>query len=212
MKKYWIICLVGIFLISSGSIAVAEGDGSTRFNEKARVYNGWLGYYDEEPDGGWLPGTMDTWLLAKFSRDWAFQDPEASPVGAWCTMHFTWYSDDYSSETMYGWYTAENWTDKSREPEAEYMMNELVKFKKMSDDEEKWGEYMEEGALPASAFAEYIPEGSKDEGPEWMTAVYSNEVPKFIIIQDTIEVHDAGTGQIIAEINRVGVTPKGLGK
>lgn len=203
-------------MLSLGMVASVEGtkeDVNAGFDEygynfNARLFNGWLGYHDREIEEGWLAGTMDSWLNSKWSRDWNLSNMEETPVGAWCTMHFTWYSNDYSEDTAYGWVTREKWEDKTETPETEYKINEFVKIKKISDNREKWLEYSSNGARPAEYLASF---GDQDEAPDWLTTRYDSNVPKYIIFQDTIEVIDVNTGEIVLELNRVEVTPRGLG-
>ena len=123
MKKliYLIVVIVALGLIVSGCIPVVppaeqgeisglktpaiteRGFDEFGYNYLARLFNGWDGYYDRDIEGGGVLGTNDTWLVMKWSKDWVPMTDE--PVGAWCTNHFSWYSDDYEESTWYGWET-----------------------------------------------------------------------------------------------------------
>ncbi len=213
MRKliYLILAVAALGIIISGCSSVApllEQDESILlkakpdnlgfdefgYNYKARIFNGWYGYYDRDIEGGWVSGTGDAWLVMKWSKDWVPMTDE--PVGAWCTNHFTWYCNDYNNyeENWYGWETRVNWTDKSEPPYATYLIQEFLKIMKVNDDFDEWIKYEEGGAYSAG----------------WGT--YSNDVPKYVVFQDTIEIYDAETEELIETVDLCTTSPKGLGQ
>jgi hypothetical protein len=100
-----VLAVVGI-LVGAYSMMVPARGGFDEwgYNYGARLFNGWLGYADKT-----VGSTDDAMLLMKWSSDWTPQADE--PVGAWCTNHFTWYSNEYSEDTWYGWETRDKWVD-----------------------------------------------------------------------------------------------------
>jgi hypothetical protein len=167
------------------------------FNYNARLFNGWLGHYDRVVDGGWLPGTQDSWLVMKWSRDW--NPMEDSPVGAWISNHFTWYSNDFEIGTRFGWLSRVKWNE-SVPPDAKYRIKEAAKIMRVGDNPEKWSEYSKGGAYPAG---EVYP---------FLTGRYDSGVPKYVVFQDTIEVYDTNTNRMVFEYDLCSTSPKGLGK
>ncbi|RZN47530.1 hypothetical protein EF808_04180 [archaeon] len=186
------LCIAGMFLLAglAGMAAAKKPDNrgfdEFGYNDHARLFNGWYGHYDRDIEGG----TGDSWLLMKWSKDW---DPMTDqPIGAWCTNHFTWYSDDYEEETWFGWDTRVAWNEETS-PEADYKVKEFLKVMKVSDDEQAWERYAQGGAYSAG----------------WGT--YESGVPKYVVFQDTITVYDAQTGEKIATYDLCETSPKGLG-
>ena len=175
MKRITIVALTLSLLLALTSAPVLaakpadKGFDEFGYNYNARLFNGWDGYCDRDIEGGPIPGTNDAWLVMKWSKNW---EPMADqPVGAWCTNHFTWYSNDYDEATWYGWDTREEWTDASAPPEASYRIEEFAKIMKVGDDEEEWARYEAGGAF--------------DVG--WGS--YSSGVPKYVAFQDVISVY-----------------------
>ncbi len=206
MKKYLVLGLILIVIAGIG-IETSTAEKSTYyrngfdeygFNYKARLFNGWLGYYDMEIEGGWLPGTQDSWLVMKWSEDW---NPTGdSSIGAWCFNHFTWYSDDYEVTTRFGWLTRAGWNEQTTDPDTRYRIKESAKIMRVSNNQEKWGEYRNEGAYPAG-----------DVYP-FLMGNYESGVPKYVVFQDTIEVYDTKTGELVLEYNLCEASSNGLGK
>lgn len=165
------------------------------YNYNARLFNGWYGYYDRVINGGWVEGTGDAWLLMKWSHDWIPMEDE--PVGAWCTNHWTWYSDDYDEETWFGWFSRVTWNEETA-PVATYMVKEVMKIMKVSDDPEAWEAYEDGGAYSA----------------EWGT--YDSGVPKYVVYQDTLYIYysddDCSAVDPIATYDLCTTTPRGLGQ
>lgn len=88
--------LLALMIFSVGGV-LAAGFDEFGYNDKSRLFNGWYGYYDRAIDeGGWVEGTGDAWILMKWSKDWTPMIDE--PVGAWCTNHWTWYTNDVFQE------------------------------------------------------------------------------------------------------------------
>lgn len=114
-KLAGLVPIVGVVVVLIGActsiVAVKGGFDQFGYNQTARLFNGWYGYYDKVLDGGWVDGTGDAMLLMKWSSDWTPMGDE--PVGAWCTNHFTWYSNDYNEDTWYGWETRDKWVDSN---------------------------------------------------------------------------------------------------
>ena len=203
--KSLVIAIVGMFMLAGmASIAAdAKPNGNKRgkpettgfdaygYNYNARLFNGWYGHYDKNIEGGSIEGTGDAKLVMKWSQDW---EPMADqPIGAWVTNHWTWYSNDYNEDTWYGWNTRVTWNETT-EPEADYKITEFLKIQKVSNNEEAWEEYQEGGAYSAG----------------WGT--YDNGVPKYVVFQDTIEVYNTETGDMVASYNLCETAPKGLGQ
>jgi len=187
------LAIVGIFAMAAtaGMTAAKGGFDEYGYNYNARLFNGWYGYYDRDIEGGWVTGTADAQLVMKWSKDW---DPMTDqPIGAWCTNHWIWYSDDYDEETWYGWDSRVTW-DEETEPDADYKVTEFLKIMKVDDDPDAWAEYQAGGAYNAG----------------WGT--YASGVPKYVVFQDTIEVYDAETGDLITCYDLCTTSPKGLGQ
>lgn len=191
------IAVASVFVVAGlmGGMVTAKGPADNKgnggfdeygYNYKARLYNGWYGHYDRDTTGG----TGDAWLTMKWSRDWTPQADE--PVGAWCTNHITWYSNDYNEDTWYGWTSRVPWNEDT-EPNADYKITEFVKIMKVSNDEDAWEEYEDGGAYGV-----------------W-GATYDNGVPKYVVFQDTVTVYDTETGDKVACYNLCETAPKGLG-
>jgi hypothetical protein len=190
-KRGLIGVLVAIFVLSAINVVFAKGFDKFGYNYNARLFNGWYGYYDKNIEGGWVSGTGDAWLVMKWSKNWIPMEDE--PVGAWCTNHWTWYSDDYDEDTWYGWDTKVNWNEET-EPEAAYMVKEFLKIMKVGNDADEWARYQAGGAYDAG----------------WGT--YDNEVPKYVVFQDVIEVYDTETEELVATYDLCTAAPKGLGQ
>lgn len=194
MKKLFVLLGASVLIAAILPMMVVAGSGGFDefgYNYKARIFNGWFGYYDRSFDG-WVSGTGDSWLIMKWSKDWIPKEDE--PIGAWVTNHFIWYSNDYSEDTWYGWYTRVQWTDKDVTPNATYMITEFLKIQKVSDDEDAWNYYQSCGAYDAG----------------WGT--YDNGVPKYVVFQDVIDVYDVETGNLVAHFDLCTASPKGLGQ
>jgi len=162
------------------------------YNDNARLFNGWYGYYDRVIDGGWVVGTADAWLVMKWSKDWVPMIDE--PEGAWCTNHWTWYANSYDVSTWYGWLGRAAWTEKEVLPDADYRIEEFMKIMKVGDDPEAWSMYEAGGAYSAG----------------WGS--YSSGVPKYVVFQDTVEVYDVDTGEMVFSVDLCTGSPKGLGQ
>ncbi|MDF2892854.1 MAG: hypothetical protein K0R80_3221 [Clostridia bacterium] len=167
-----IICLVLVLTATAPVFANDNGFNERGYNYKARVYNGFY--------------TEDLYLVMKWSKDWAPMANE--PDGAWCTNHFTWYSNDYSVDTWYGYETLTTYG------EGTYRIEEFSKIMKVSDDLEKWEEYQAAGAFDAG----------------WGN--YENEVPMYVVFQDSVNVFDTETGALVYSTTLVEGVNKGLGK
>jgi len=194
MKKKLCIFVAFLVFVSMSLVSAKPeqvGFDEYGYNYNARLFNGWYGYYDRNITGGWVSGTGDAWLIMKWSKDWIPMEDE--PVGAWVTNHWIWYSNDYNESTWYGWATRVQWNENTH-PNAKYRIEEFMKIMKVSDDPEAWAEYEAGGAYSAG----------------WGT--YDSGVPKYVVFQDTIEVYDAETGELIATFDFCSASPKGLGK
>lgn len=172
MRKLAILIAITVLLVTVVPV-VANGNGFDEFgyNYGARLFNGWDGYCDRSIEGGWIPGTNDSVLVMKWSKDWIPMADET--VGAWCTNHFTWYSNDYDEATWYGWDTRVPWSDAGVSPEAKYKIEEFMKIMKVGDDATAWAEYQAGGAFDAG-WGVYDPSG----------------VPKYVVFQDTLKVYE----------------------
>ena len=180
--------LVAVLLLgTSGSVLAASkstGFDEYGYNYNARLFNGWYGYYDRDIPGGWVQGTGDAWLLMKWSKDWTPMADE--PVGAWCTNHWTWYSDNIDEATWYGFDDRIPWTDKSAPPCAEYKVEEFLKLMKVGNDVNGWLEYQAGGAYSAG-WGDY---------PEWYLTgdwVLAFEYGNLYIHDMTVTDQTAGT-------------------
>jgi hypothetical protein len=211
MKKlfYLIIVMVVLGLIVTGCIPVVppaeqgeisglktpaiveRGFDEYGYNYNARLFNGWYGSWWDKKYNEQV-GTLNAWIVMKWSKDWAPMADE--PIGAWCTNHWLSYSDDYEESTWYGWDTRKEWTEKSLPPEAEYRMEEFLKIMKVGDNENEWERYMDGGAYSA------------------MWGNYDSGVPKYVVFQDTIDIYDASTGDLVATFDLCTASPKGLGQ
>jgi hypothetical protein len=114
-KLAGLLPVVGVLVVLVGAcssiVYVKAGFDQYGYNYNARLFNGWYGYYDKVLDGGLVPGTGDAMLVMKWSEDWTPMAEE--PIGAWCTNHFKWYSNDYDEDTWYGWETRDKWVDSN---------------------------------------------------------------------------------------------------
>jgi len=192
MKKFLVLLLLlSVLLLSSTAVLAKGGYDEFGYNRTARIFNGFYGYYDKNIEGGWLPGTYDSWLLMKWSKDWAPMTDQ--PEGAWCTNHVIWYSNDFNEETGYGWETKLPWTDEIT-PNASYKIESFIKIMKVSDDAEAWTEYEAAGAYSAN----------------WGN--YESGVPKYVVFQDVVEVYNVESGELVASYEFVNGVAKGLGK
>ncbi|HEX2927473.1 MAG TPA: hypothetical protein VHP38_14655 [Ruminiclostridium sp.] len=173
MKKLLAVVIAVTLLVFSMTSAFAadKGFGENNKNDVARLYNGFY--------------APNLYLVMKSSKDWIPQANE--PVGAWCTNHFTWYSDDYSEDTWYGYDTINEFG------QGLYRIQEFYKIMSVSDDPVAWAEYEAAGAFSA---------GWGEE----------NGVPRYVVFHDVIEVYDASTGELVYSTNLVEGMPKGLGK
>jgi hypothetical protein len=167
-----IICLVLVLTATTPVFANDNGFNERGYNYKARVYNG---FYAE-----------DLYLVMKWSKDWTPMADE--PLGAWCTNHLTWYSDDYSVDTWYGYETLTTYG------EGTYRIEEFSKIMKVSDDLEKWAEYQAAGAFNAG----------------WGN--HANGAPKYVVFQDSVNVFDTETGALVYSTTLMEGVNKGLGK
>jgi hypothetical protein len=175
MKRriYLIITMILIMIMVISPVYA----GDNGFNEKgnndtARLYKGF-----------YFPNVH---LVMKWSKDWTPMADE--PVGAWCTNHFTWYSNDYLEDTWYGYDTLTTYG------EGTYRIEEFSKMMKVSDDNEMWLKYAAAGAYDAG----------------WGT--YDDGVPKYVIFQDSLDVYDSETGQLIYSTTLIDGINKGMGK
>ncbi len=201
------VCMVAATFVGAvvcGGVFGQGGFDEFGYNYDARLFNGWYGYYDRSIEGGWVLGTGDAWLNMKWSEDWVPMDDE--PVGAWCTNHFTWFSEDYDAATWFGWYTRIAWDDHCAVPStvevvndvettnyADYEAHEFMKIMKVSDDLDAWAVYEAGGAYDAG----------------WGT--YENGVPMYIVYQDEVQVFDVSTGALLLQLSLCTAGPKGLG-
>lgn len=166
-----LVLALGLALPMAVVAAPSQTTGFDEFgyNYNARLFNGWYGYYDRNITGGWVPGTGDAWLVMKWSENWLPMANE--PVGAWCTNHFTWYSNDYDEATWYGWSTRLEWNETAGIPNAEYKVEEFLKVMKVGDDPVEWARYEAGGAYDAA----------------WGT--YGDGVPMYVVFQDVVSVY-----------------------
>lgn len=156
------------------------------YNYDARLYIGWYLDYDRYA----ADGTGDAWLIMKWSDDWVIQGD--CPVGAWVTNHFVWYSDDYAEDTWFGWDTRATWNNEVT-PDTEYVVEEFMKVMRVSDDPEAWAEYEAGGAFGV-----------------W--GAYPSGVPNFVVLQDTVRVFSAESGELIESYELCLTKPWGLGQ
>ncbi len=182
-----VLLALGLALPMAAAAAPPDDKGFDEFgyNYNARLFNSWDGYYDRDIEGGWVPGTNDAWLVMKWSKNWI--PMEDQPVGAWCTNHFTWYSDDYDESTWYGWDTRKEWTDKDSIPDTNYKVEEFAKIMRVSDDLDEWARYEAGGAFGV-----------------WGT--YENGVPSYVVFQDVISVYQKWSlvGDWVLQIDYMG--------
>lgn len=190
------VCIAGVFLLAglAGMAAAKKPDNrgfdEFGFNYHARLFNGGYGHYDRDIEGGTIPDTGDPWLIMKWSKEWGPMTDQT--IGAWCTNHFTWYSDDYEEETWFGWDTRATWNEVTQ-PEADYKIKEFLKVMKVSDDEQAWERYAQGGAYIVG----------------WGT--YESCVPKYVVFQDTITVYDKETGEKVATTTYAKLRPRDPG-
>jgi hypothetical protein len=173
-RRLFLIISMMLILIMAISPVYANENG---FNEdgkntNARLYNGF--YYP------------NVHLAMKWSKDWTPKADE--PVGAWCTNHYTWYSNDYDEATWYGYDTLTTYG------EGTFRIEEFSKIMKVTDDAEMWATYEAAGAYNAN----------------WGT--YPNGVPKYVVFQDSLNVYDSITGELIYSTTLMEGINKGLGK
>lgn len=110
MKRAISLCLMLVILLVSTSAVSAGGFVDNR-NDNARLYNG---FYEE-----------NIYLVMKWSKDWI---PMAhQEAGAWCTNHYTWYTDDYGQ----GYYGYELPSDYGS---GAYKIEEFIKMKAIDDE------------------------------------------------------------------------------
>lgn len=167
-----IISLMLVLSVTAPVYAADNGFNEAGYNYNARLYNGFY--------------SPDLFLVMKWSKDWTPMGDQ--PVGAWCTNHFTWYSDEYSADSWYGY-------DSMTGYEAgTYRIEEFSKIMRVSDDPDKWAEYEAAGAYNA----------------DWGN--YSDGVPKYVVFQDSINVFDAATGELVYSTTLIEGVNKGLGK
>jgi len=194
------LCLMATIAVMAATlIPVHAGFNEWGYNYTARLFNGWLGQWQEYawhrrsgiPEH-WTGWTDDAYLVMKWSKDWIPQADE--PVGAWCTNHWTWYSNDYEEGTWYGWNSRVTWTDPNVAPSANYKIVEFLKVMKVGNDQAQWAVYEAGGAYTA----------------DWGT--YASGVPKYVVFQDVIEVYDVATGLLVNTFNLCTASPKGLGQ
>lgn len=156
------------------------------YNYGARVFNGWYGYWGAAHDDPPSPpsDTWDAWLSMKWSKNWIPQADE--PVGAWCTNHWTWYSDDYDPSSMYGFETRTPWSNDIQ-PTGDYMVTEFLKIQKVSDDGGMWLSYQAGGAYDATwgTYANWWVLG------DWVISVYNTWYHDISI---TVQEYDTATG------------------
>lgn len=156
------------------------------YNYDARLYIGWLNHYDRYTDDG----TGDAWLIMKWSDDWVIQGD--CPVGAWVTNILTWYTDDDSPGTWFGYDERAEWNEEVS-PDTEFMVQEFVKVMRVGDDLTAWEEYEAGGAIGV-----------------WGS--YASGVPAFVVFQDTVRVFDADTGELIDSYEFCQTKPWPLGR
>jgi len=189
------LALVTFALLAVLAVAVipvqANGFDEWGYNYNARVFNGWYGYYDRSNDG-WVSGTGDARLVMKWSKDWTPMADE--PVGAWCTNHWTWYSNDFEESTWYGFNTRVAWTDPGVIPSATYRIVEFLKIMRVGDNPDEWARYQAGGAYNA----------------QW--GDYTDGVPGYVVFQDVVHVYDVQTGELVASFNLCTTSPHGLGQ
>jgi len=171
MRKLAILIAITVLLVTVVPV-VANSGGFDEFgyNYGACLFNGWDGYCDRNIEGGPYPGTNDSVLVMKWSKNWIPMADE--PVGAWCTNHFTWYSNDYEEATWYGYDTRLPWTDMNTAPQAKYKIVEFLKLMKVGDDATAWDKYQAGGAYDAG----------------WGN--YASSVPMYVVFQDTLKVYE----------------------
>lgn len=145
-------------------------------NMKAHQYKGWAAKWN----------APEAWLLMKWSKDWTPQADE--PVGAWVTNHFTWYADEYTADTWYGW---DVMTDFE---EGAYRIEDFLKIMSVGDDSAAWAKYQAAGAYDAG----------------W--GRYADGVPRYIVLAEEITVYDSATGDVLEVHQFVKGIRQGLGQ
>ena len=196
--------LTAIFFMAVLCVSIAPAFAQGGFNEwgynyGARLFNGWYGQWGEfvytygrnpGPDDHWSGATWDAWIVMKWSKDWTPAADE--PVGAWCTNHWTWYTDDYESG-WYGFETRVTWNEETA-PVATYRVEEFMKIMSVGDDSVAWAMYEAGGAYSAG----------------WGS--YGSGVPRYVVYVDVIEIYDTATGSLVASFDLCTTAPKGLGQ
>jgi len=179
MKKYIALCIAiaMVLMLSmlctpfvSAAKPATTGFDEYGYNYGANLFNGWYGYYDRSIGGGWVTGTGDAWLNMKWSQNWLPMADE--PIGAWCTNHWTWFSNDILEANWYGFNTRLVWTDINVVPEAKYKVTEGMKIMKVGDDSVAWAAYLAGGAYDA----------------QWGT--YGDGVPMYVVFQDVVSIYE----------------------
>jgi hypothetical protein len=172
MKVIPVLLVLAFSLMAPMAMAAkpsTNGFDEFGYNYGARLFNGWYGQWADKPSGTWSGETLDAYLVMKWSDDWIPQADE--PVGAWCTNHWTWYSNDVEEGTWYGWDTRVDWTLKDTPPLAEYKVEEFLKIMKVGDVPAAWAEYSAGGAYSAG----------------WGS--YASSVPRYVVFQDTLTIY-----------------------
>ncbi len=149
-------------------------DGKNNTARLQKMMAGYMGY----PDAN---------IMMKYSKDWTPMADE--PIGAWTTNHWTWYSNNYSKDTWYGWETMNTFGTGT------YRIEEFSKIMRVSDNSKGWAKYEAAGAYDAG-WGNYTPDG----------------VPKYVVFEDTVTVYDAGTDEVVFTVSFINGVNKGLGK
>jgi len=198
MKKIAILILSICLLVAFASTpAMAAGKGTgfdpSGVNVQARVFNGWVGDWNDLVDGGDGGGTGDMWITVKWSKDWIWPDfqpsPGDTPPGAWLIANQIGYTND-SGDPQYA--TLVTWTDKNSIPDATYKVLLVVKIMRVSDNSEAWDNYQLAGGF---AFSQ--------------GGAYGDGVPNYVIFQYTAYVYEDGT--LVGTYPYISIPPSGLG-
>jgi hypothetical protein len=199
MKKIAIlilsICLLVAFAATPAMAANGTGFDQNGVNLKARVFNGWLGDLNRLAGDG-DEGTENTWMILKWSKDWAWGDTnwlppdDATAVGAWLTVHQTQYLNE-SNQLL-------EWVDKNSIPnDAFYRLEVFQKAMKVSNNLDAWEAYDDGGAIDLG-WGNYEPSG----------------VPKYVLFQMTFTFYEQvspGVWVLIYTEDICTTSPKGLG-
>ena len=180
--KNILVLVVSLMLVMTSSVfvfAADKGFGDDGNNLQARVFHG--SFSAELPD---------LHLAMKWSKDMNCKDYVETPIGAWVTNHFTWYTN--SKEEGNSWYGQMNPMPFGT---GEYRMEEFLKIMKVSDDPDMWTKWLNAGAW--------------DSG---LGGYYDSGVPRLIVFQDELKIYDAATGELLSSMSFVSATSKGLGK